>query len=88
MTNERSVQLKTDLFMSLQAVVAGRKLTKKDLQQILETSQPRISDLMRGKLGKFSVEKLIEYLGALGAETSFNIKYNGASFRIKPKAGA
>jgi len=35
------------------------------LQQILGESQPRISDLLRGKISKFSLETLVTYAEAL-----------------------
>ena len=37
-----------------------------DLQKLLHESQPRISDLMRGKIAKFSLDTLFSYARALG----------------------
>ncbi len=35
------------------------------LQKVLNESQPRVSDLMRGKIAKFSLETLVTYAEAL-----------------------
>jgi predicted XRE-type DNA-binding protein len=34
-------------------------------------TQPRVSDLVRGKIGRFSADSLIEMLGRAGANVSF-----------------
>lgn len=43
----------------------ARHYKQSDLQRILHESQPRISDLMRGKIAKFSLDTLIKYAQAL-----------------------
>jgi len=43
----------------------ARHFKQRELQRILHESQPRISDLMRGKIAKFSLDTLIKYAQAL-----------------------
>jgi predicted XRE-type DNA-binding protein len=38
---------------------------------VLGVTQPRVSDLVRGKIDRFSVDSLIEMIGRAGAEVSF-----------------
>ncbi len=85
MSTVTTKRLKKDLYLALKSVIAGKKLSKRQLQTILGASQPRISDLTTGKISKFSVEKLIEYLAILGAETNFKIRFGNACFKIKQK---
>ena len=47
--------------------VAG-KYSQKELQTILREPQPRISELLNGKIANKSVDKLLYYAGRLGIE--------------------
>jgi predicted XRE-type DNA-binding protein len=50
-------------------VVHRRKYTQKQLAVILDDHQPNMSDLMNGKIAKFSIDKLVRYADRLGIET-------------------
>lgn len=54
------------LVATLQRVIRERKLTQRAAAELLGTSQPRVSRLMKGHLDDFSVECLERYLDALG----------------------
>lgn len=43
----------------------AKHYSQAELQRILHVSQPRISDLLRGKIARFSLETLIDYAQAL-----------------------
>ncbi len=38
------------------------------MARLLDVSQPRVSDLLRGKIDRFSVDTLIKLLGKAGAD--------------------
>jgi predicted XRE-type DNA-binding protein len=65
-----ALKLKTDLHT--QIVKAASRYSQHELERILQTSQPRISDLMRGKMSKFSLEMLVCYAEQLGLDTDMN----------------
>lgn len=46
-------------------VRCAKKYTQAQLQKILNEPQPRVSDLLRGKIAKFSLETLVSYAEAL-----------------------
>ena len=52
-------------------LIEERGLTQTAAAELLRVSQPRISDLVRGKVERFSVDSLIEMLGHAGADVSF-----------------
>ncbi|MGC1492183.1 MAG: XRE family transcriptional regulator, partial [Candidatus Acidiferrum sp.] len=54
------------LHSQLIKAIKKRGYTQTDLQKRLDESQPRVSDLMTGKISKFSLETLIGYAEALG----------------------
>jgi len=37
-------------------------------------SQPRVSDLVRGKIGLFSIDMLVNMLARTGAQVTFSVK--------------
>lgn len=61
-----SLKMKSELHSQIVKVIKKRGYTQADLQKRLDESQPRISDLMTGKISKFSFESFITYAEALG----------------------
>jgi predicted XRE-type DNA-binding protein len=59
-----NLKIKTDLHTKI--VRRAGHYTQQELQKILSTSQPRISDLLHGKMSKFSLEMLLIYAQKLG----------------------
>jgi predicted XRE-type DNA-binding protein len=49
-------------------------LTQAAAAELVGVTQPRISDLVRDKIHRFSVDSLIEMLGHAGATVSFVVK--------------
>jgi predicted XRE-type DNA-binding protein len=62
-----ALKLKTDLHTKV--VKCAGQYTQGRLQKILDESQPRVSDLLRGKMSKFSLETLVVYAEKLGLHT-------------------
>ncbi len=69
-----TLQLKTDAHTALISLIKGNKYTQKELSILLDQPQPRISELLNGKISKLSLEKLVDYLERLGAHTSLKIE--------------
>ena len=63
-----AVKLKVNLHAEILKVVEKRRLKSRDLEKILDQPQPRISELLNGKISKMSAEKLAGYLSRLGVE--------------------
>ena len=53
------LQMRADLMSDLRKLIKARKLTQAKAAEILGVSQSRVSDLIRGKWEKFSLEMLI-----------------------------
>ena len=67
-----ALKLKADLHTKI--VKVASRYSQRELQDILQASQPRISDLLRGKMSKFSLEMLVSYAERLGLKTSIKIR--------------
>jgi predicted XRE-type DNA-binding protein len=76
------LKLKADLHTKIVRVAS--RYSQRELQNILQTSQPRVSDLLRGKTSKFSLEMLVSYAERLGLKTSIktHARTRGASAGI------
>jgi predicted XRE-type DNA-binding protein len=66
------LRFRADLMLIMRDIFELKKWTQSDIMSVLEVSQPRASELMRGKVDKFSSDKLISFLSKLG-------------FRVRPK---
>jgi predicted XRE-type DNA-binding protein len=53
------LQMRADLMADLRKLIKAKKLTQTKAAEILGVSQSRISDLIRGKWERFSLEMLI-----------------------------
>jgi predicted XRE-type DNA-binding protein len=61
------LKFKADLYQAI--LKYARKYSQKQLQVILREPQPRVSELLNGKIANKSVDKLLYYAGRLGIET-------------------
>jgi len=55
-------------------LIEERHLTQKQAGEIFGIAQGRVSDLKRGQFDKFSVEKLLSFLNALGQDVDIVIR--------------
>jgi predicted XRE-type DNA-binding protein len=53
--------------IELTRLIEVQGLTQVAAAELLGVTQPRVSDLMRGKIDRFSVDSIIEILGHAGA---------------------
>jgi predicted XRE-type DNA-binding protein len=58
----------------LTKIIERRGLTQAAAAKLLGVTQPRISDLMRGKIDRFSIDSLVEMLGHLGVQVRFVLR--------------
>ena len=61
-----NLKMRTDLMIRLSKLIEARGLTQAQAAEFFGVSQPRISDLVRGKIDRFSVDTLIAMLGHAG----------------------
>jgi predicted XRE-type DNA-binding protein len=61
-----ALKFKAELYQAI--LKYARKYSHKQLQAILGEPQPRVSELLNGKIANKSVDKLLQYAGRLGIE--------------------
>jgi predicted XRE-type DNA-binding protein len=69
-----AIKLKASLHAEILRVVEKRKLKARELEKILDQPQPRVSELLNGKISKMSAEKLAGYLSRLGIEIKISAR--------------
>jgi predicted XRE-type DNA-binding protein len=60
------LKVRADLMINLQKVITARGLKQAEAAALLGVTQPRVSDLMRGRIDLFSIDTLIDMLARLG----------------------
>ncbi|HET7463216.1 MAG TPA: helix-turn-helix transcriptional regulator [Longimicrobium sp.] len=70
---------RAELMRRISEGIRARGLTQAAAAGVLGTTQPTISDLVRGKLSRFSLERLIAFLNALGQDVEIVVRPNPAS---------
>lgn len=58
--------VRSDLMIAVQKAVERRGLKQAEAAKILGVTQPRVSDLLRGRIDLFSTDALIDMLARLG----------------------
>ncbi len=61
-----SMKARSALMMELSAVIQERGMTQLDAAALFGVTQPRMSDLMRGKINLFSLDTLIDMAATAG----------------------
>ena len=68
-----NMRLRSDLMMALQKRIAQLKLTQEQAAELLGVTQPRVSDLMRGKISLFALDILVNMATAAGLHVEMRI---------------
>lgn len=66
--------LKAKLTLEIFRLIRKRDLTQTEAGKILGIKQPHVSALMRNRSGAFSVERLMDFLTALGQDVEISVR--------------
>jgi predicted XRE-type DNA-binding protein len=73
------IRVKAEIYRDLLEYIRERGYTQQELCFVLEIHQPDVSNLLNGRVSKFSVSKLIKFAGRLNLEARVTL--------IRPKTG-
>ena len=71
-----NLRVRSDLMRKICRNIASRQMTQEAASVAFGVSQPRISDLVRGKLHKFSIDALVTMLAHGGLQISIGSDIN------------
>ncbi len=63
-----SLKVRADLMIELSGLIERKGWTRARAAEVMGVTQPRISDLVRGKIDRFSIDILIAMLGIAGVQ--------------------
>lgn len=66
--------VRSDLLIKIQKLIASRHLRQAEVAKILRVTQPRVSDLLRGRIDLFSTDALIDMLARLSVRVRVVVK--------------
>lgn len=69
-----SMRARSALMMELENIIKRRGMTQAEAAILFGVTQPRVSDLMRGKINLFSLDCLIDMATVAGLEPHVTIK--------------
>ncbi len=72
-----NMKLRSSLMMAITERIRAMGLTQAEAAKLFAVSQPRISDLMRGKIGLFSLDVLVGMLSAAGVTVDVKLRQPG-----------
>lgn len=68
------LRIRADLMLEAERLISDRGWTQAEAAKLLHVTQPRISDLMRGKIERFSIDTLVEMLARAGADVTVRVR--------------
>ncbi len=76
------LRIRSDLLIQIQKAIRSQGLKQTEAAKLLDVTQPRVSDLMRGRLDLFSVDTLIDMLARLGIRVRVVFSSSKRSARV------
>jgi predicted XRE-type DNA-binding protein len=70
----RNLRIRSEMMTALRKFIEKEGLTQADAAKRLKVSQPRISDLTRGQIRRFSLDTLVNMLIDAGLDVELRIK--------------
>lgn len=68
------LRVRAQLMVELIRVIRSRKLSQVAAGKLFAISQPRVSDILRGKIDRFSIDALVDMLALAGLQVQVTTK--------------
>ena len=68
------LRLRSELMIRIDRIITERHLTQAAAARLLGVTQPRISDLVRGKIDLFSIDTLVDMLAHAGIRVTLTLR--------------
>ena len=69
-----NLKLRSQLMMALEQYIVHEEITQEQASKRLGVSRPRVSDLVRGHIDKFTIDKLVNMAARVGLTATLTIK--------------
>ena len=68
-----NLRLRAQLMIQIDRVINERGLTQSQAAELFGVSQPRVSDVIRGKIGRFTIDALVNMLAKAGVRVELKL---------------
>ncbi|HER34329.1 MAG: XRE family transcriptional regulator [Halothiobacillaceae bacterium] len=68
-----NMRLRSSLMMALEGHITRAGMTQAEAARVLGVTQPRVSDLMRGKIDRFGLDTLVNMAAAAGLHVHISV---------------
>ncbi len=72
--NYPEMETKASLVMEITKAIKKKRLTQSQAAEIFNISQPKLSELLKGRFRGYSVERLIHFLNEIGQDVDIIVK--------------
>ena len=69
-----NLRLRSELMIQLRKVIESQKLTQAAAAKLFGVTQPRVSNLVRGRIDLFSIDMLVKMLALAGIQVQLVVK--------------
>ena len=73
-----NLKIRAQLMNALTQYIEKEKLTQVEAAELFEVNQPRISDLVRGKIERFTIDMLVNMLARAGKHLNVKVSTKAA----------
>ena len=73
-----NLKIRAQLMNALTQYIEKEKLTQVEAAKLFEVNQPRISDLVRGKIERFTIDMLVNMLARAGKHLNVKVSTKAA----------
>ncbi len=68
------LNIKYHLMSKIEAYIIDKNLTQEQAARMMGVNRPRISDVVRGKIDKFTIDALVDMLTKVGCHIDIHVK--------------
>ena len=67
--------IKSHLMMEIESYIKEKGMTQTQASELMGVSRPRISDVMRGRIDKFTIDALVDMLSRAGRKVAVTVEH-------------
>lgn len=68
-----NLKIRSGLMIEIRTIVEERRLRQTEAAALFGTTQPRISDLVRGRIGQFTIDSLVNMISRAGVQVELHL---------------
>jgi predicted XRE-type DNA-binding protein len=73
-----NLKIRSELMIEIRRIVRGSDLTQTEAAELFGTTQPRISELTRGRIEQFTIDSLVNMLTHAGVRVELRLAEAGS----------